>query len=204
MAGTVSALRVAIARSYALVFGPPLYDVSSVNPAGSPNVLSRMPYRRAVSLASLAKPLMLPAADSAIAYAASLAETIIIEAIASLNGQREPAGIPILMASRPAASELTWIRASGGSRSTATSAVMILAVLAGDSASCTWRPVMIEPVLASTRMKASGGGVPSACAGGSEAPNRPVTRRVRARRPPPRRRARDRAGPAGARIGGKG
>ena len=72
-----------------------------------------------------------------------------------------PACIPIFIGfAVRRRSALTVICASGGSRSTATSAVMILAVLAGESASCMCRPVMTAPVLASTRMKASGGGVP--------------------------------------------
>ena len=56
----VSALRAAIARSYALTLGPPSYAVVSDRPAGSPNVLSFIPYRFAVALARAAKPARLP------------------------------------------------------------------------------------------------------------------------------------------------
>ena len=50
------------------------------------------------------------------------------------------------------ASGLTLISASGGRRSTAVSAVMSLAVLAGGSASCSWLAPSTYPESASTRM----------------------------------------------------
>src|SRR5450755_2420712 len=131
MSGTASALRVAIARSYALMYGPPLYDVWSSRPAGSPSVLSRNPSWRAVAARSVANPSRLPPAVSAIAYAASLAETIIIEAIISSNGHGLAIGRPMRIVSTVASRALAVTRAPGHSRSTAVRAVMILAVLAG-------------------------------------------------------------------------
>ena len=99
----------------------------------------RMPYRLAVALRSAAKPEMLPPAVSAIAYAASLAETIIIDAIAWSNGQVCPGVNPMHMHSRPAALGVTEIKAVGESRSTATRAVMIFTVLAAaERAGCGW------------------------------------------------------------------
>ena len=92
-----------------LTFGPPRYEVPSSRPAGSPNVLSRMPYRLAVALSSAAKPGILPPAVSAIAYAASLADTIIIEAIVWSNGQLFPGFNPMHMHSRPAGIRVTEI-----------------------------------------------------------------------------------------------
>src|SRR3954468_6504878 len=96
---------------------------------------------------------------SAIAYAESLAATIIIEAIVSLNDHLLPVCMPIFIASRFAALALTLILAVAGSRSIAASAVMIFTVLAGGSAVCMLRAVITAPVPASTRMNACGGGV---------------------------------------------
>src|SRR5437879_1641124 len=101
---------------------------------------------------------MLPPAVSAIAYAASLADTIIIDAIVWSNGQFCPGVRWMHMHSRPAALGVTEITAVGGSRSTATSAVMIFTVLAGGSASWRLRLVNTAPVAASTTTNDRGGG----------------------------------------------
>jgi hypothetical protein len=63
----VSALRVAMATSNALMRGPPSNDASSSKPAGSENVLSRIPRRFAVASIASAKPSRLPPAVSPIA-----------------------------------------------------------------------------------------------------------------------------------------
>ncbi len=136
--------------------GPPLYDVWSSRPAGSPRVLSRRPSCLAVALRSAANPSRLPPTVVAIAYAASFADTIIIDAIICSNGHGFPTGSPMRMVSTDASCALAVTFAPGQSRSTAVSAVMIFAVLAGWTAVCTESPMRTLPVAASTTMSALG------------------------------------------------
>ena len=115
--------------------GPPLYDVSSSRPAGSPSALSRRPSWRAVAARSVANPSRLPLTVSAIAYAASLAETIISAAMMSSALHGWATGRPMRIASTLASRALAVTFAPGHRRSTPVSAVMIFAVLAGCTAS---------------------------------------------------------------------
>ncbi|MCZ7536883.1 MAG: hypothetical protein M5T61_13930 [Acidimicrobiia bacterium] len=66
----------ATAMSNALIRGPPLNDAASSKPAGSEKVLSFIPRRAAVAARASAKPSRLPEVASAMAYAASFAETM--------------------------------------------------------------------------------------------------------------------------------
>ena len=94
-------------------------------------VLSFSPSWRPVAASARANAAMLPEVASAIAYAASFAETTISESSASAKVHRWPCFMLILLAGCAAARALTVIVASGESRSIAVSAVMILVVLAG-------------------------------------------------------------------------
>src|SRR5262245_2990782 len=176
MSGTVIALRVAIARSYALIIGPPRNDVSSSSPAGSFNVLSFIPSRRAVALRSAANASRLPLPTvSAIAYAASLAETILIAASIWSSGHCLPTSSPMRMVSTVASRASAVTVAPGHRRSTAVSAVMIFEVLAGCTALWTWSPISTLPVPASTTMSAAGENKGSAPAGAAGPGVRPTT-----------------------------
>ena len=105
---------------------------------------------------SAEKPSRLPPTVSAMAYAASFAETIISEAIIGSSGHGVPTGSPIRIVSTVASRALAVTGAPGHSRSTAVSAVMILAVLATCIASWIWSPMRTRPVATSTTMSALG------------------------------------------------
>src|SRR3954452_22929128 len=139
--------------------GPPLYDRAVSSPAGSPSVLSRNFSCRAVSLtiAAHVSRLFLPSVQPT-AYAASFADSIIIAARISSRGQRVPAAKPILLVSMLAVPGQAVMIAVGASRSTAVSAVMIFAVLAGCIASWTFTPASTRPEPASTTIDAFGAG----------------------------------------------
>ena len=112
--------------------GPPLYDVCVVE-AGrvAERAVAAIRAGAAVAARSVANPSRLPPTVSAIAYAASFAETIIIEASISSNGHGLATGRPMRIVSTVASRALAVTSAPGHSRSTAVRAVMILAVLAG-------------------------------------------------------------------------
>ena len=76
--------------SYALMSGPPPGAFPSSSPAGSLKVLSRIPSSRPVVASAFANAVILPDVASAIAYAASFAETTISASSASAKLQRWP------------------------------------------------------------------------------------------------------------------
>ena len=149
--GSASAARAATARSYTLIrLGPISAFTGSSKPAGSAKVESRSPSRRPVSAMASAKASTLPLACSARAYEASLADTIIMAAMASSRFQRSPSSIPIFMAGLAAARALTTTGSSAGMRRSAVSAVTILTVLAGSRWPWRSRAASTRPVATST------------------------------------------------------
>ncbi len=147
------------------MYGPPLYDVVSSRPAGSPSVLSWRPSCFAVACRSTANPSRLPPTVFANAYAASFAETINIEAIIWSIGHGLSTGKPMRIVSTLASCAFAVTSEPGQSRSIEVSAVMIFAVLAGCSALWMLSPTRTCPLPASTRMSAFGDGSPAAAAG---------------------------------------
>ena len=150
MAGTASALRAMIARSYALDVVPPPKPCAPSSPAGSLNVVSRSPRRCPVAVASVANRSRSPPAFSASAYAASLAETTRSEVSASSSVQVLPSCMSIFIAGWLAARRLTWIGLAAGRCSSATRAVRILMVDAVRRGACSLLAATIAPVSPST------------------------------------------------------
>ncbi len=112
---------------------------------------------------------MLPLARSAIAKAASLADSMSRACRASLNFQTCPSSIEIFDAGWLCARALTGTVESSGTRSSATSAVSSFTVLAVRCGSWMFLPTSTLPLPASTTMYAAGSWVPGAAAAGRTA-----------------------------------
>ena len=105
-----------------------------------------------------AKPAREPLTRSASATAASFADTIRSEYSVSRSSHVCPAFMLILVAGMPSVTALTGTLASGGSCSTAMSAVSSLMTLAARSGTRSFDASTTAPVSASTTIQALGGG----------------------------------------------